>query len=192
MKSEPYDNSENLAKSEFRNLLRELLKGNSSISELIGGEVSEQEQITNKMLQIRNLDLNARIDFYLTNRIDEQRKWYSKKYTDNKRSNSIWFSLLILFNSIAGVMAIIKISDPSINQVPIDIFAVMAVSSLTWIQLKKYQDLVSSYAIAAHEIGTIRGITDEIKTENEFSNFIIDSENAFSREHTKWIAKRSS
>ncbi len=194
MKSEPYDESktDGQAKAEFRNLLRELLKNNTSIADLIGGEVSEQEQISPKMLEVRNLELVDRISFYLLNRIDEQRKWYAKKYTINKKNNLIWFLLVILFNSAAVVLAIIKISDPSLEKLPIDIFAVIAVSSLTWIQLKRYQDLTSSYALTAHEIGTIRGISEEVKTEEEFSDFVIDTENAFSREHTQWIAKRSS
>lgn len=194
MRSEPYDNSKTTlqVKAEFRNLLRELLTNNTSIAELIGGEVSVQEQITEKMLQVRDLDLNERINYYVSNRIDEQRKWYAKKYLQNKKSNLLWFLLVILFNAVAGVLAIIKISDPNIQQLPIDIFAVIAISSLTWIQLKRFQDLTSSYALAAHEIGTIRGIFEEVITEEEFSNFVIDSENAFSREHTQWIAKRSS
>jgi hypothetical protein len=194
MKSEPYDDSKTIiqTKAEFRNLLRELLKNNTSITDLIGGQVSEQEQITSKMLEVRNIGLTERITFYLKNRIDEQRKWYAKKYKSNKKSNLLWFLFLILFNSSAGVLAIIKISDPTLDKLPIDIFAVIAVSSLTWIQLKKYQDLTSSYAITAHEIGSIRGIYEEVKTEEDFSNFVIDTENAFSREHTQWIAKRSS
>lgn len=194
MKADPYDESVtiNQAKAELRNLLRELLKNNTSIADLIGGEVSEQEQITPKMIEIRNFELRERIEFYVTFRIDEQRKWYAKKYKSNKRSNLIWFLLVILFNSIAGVLAIIKISDPTLNKLPIDIFAVIAVSSLTWIQLKKYQDLTASYALTAHEIGTTKGISEEVKTEEEFSKFVIDTENAFSREHTLWIAKRSS
>ena len=75
---------------------------------------------------------------------------------------------------------------------PIEVFAVIAVSSLTWIQLKRYQGLSSSYALAAHEIGTIKSISEEIETENDLSNFVINAENAFSREHTQWIAKRIS
>jgi len=194
MRAEPYDDSKTtaLVKTEFRNLLRELLRNNTSIADLIGGEVSAQEQITLKMLQVRDLELSERINFYLINRIDEQRKWYAKKYTQNKNNNLLWFLLVILFNSVAAVLAIIKISDSQIQQLPIDVFAVVAVSSLTWIQLKRFQDLTSSYALTAHEIGTIRGIFEEVKTEEDLSAFVIDSENAFSREHTQWIAKRSS
>ena len=194
MRAEPYENSQNLheVKANFRNLLREILKQNTYVADYIGGELSEKEQITEKMMNIRNSSIDERKDLYIKNRIDDQRKWYSKKYSFNKKNNLIWFLLVILFNAIAALFAILQISNPTNQYLPIDVFAVIAVSSLTWIQLKRYQELSSSYALAAHEIGTIKSMSEEIKTENDLSKFVINSENAFSREHTQWIAKRIS
>ena len=193
MRAEPYEDVPNLieVKSRFRNLIRAILSQNNAIADYLGGEDSEKDQISSKMLNIRNQSLDERKTFYVQDRIDEQRKWYSHKYVYNKRQNTIWLSLVIFFNFIAVILSIIKISNPQQNP-PIDIFAVIAVSSLTWIQLKKFQDLSSSYALTAHEIGTIKMLFDEVKTEKELSTFVIDSENAFSREHTQWVAKRTS
>ena len=192
MAAEPYENSKNLqeVKANFRNLLRALLRQNTYVADYIGGELSEKEQITEKMMNIRYFSIDERKEFYIKNRIDDQRKWYSQNYSFNKKNNLIWFLLVIIFNAFAAFFAILKINDPTNQYLPIDVFAVIAVSSLTWIQLKRYQELSSSYALAAHEIGTIKSMSEEVKTENDLSNFVINSENAFSREHAQWIAKR--
>ena len=52
------------------------------------------------------------------------------------------------------------------------------------------QELAASYALAAHEIGLIRQQSLLPSTDDEFSLFVGDAENAFSREHTQWIARK--
>ena len=193
MRAEPYVDGLELveAKSMFRNLITALLSQHNSIADYLGGKTSERDQVSEKMISIRNQSLNERKTFYVKSRIDDQRGWYAKKYVYNKKQHIIWLSLVIFFNFIAVFLAIIKINNPQ-DIWPVDIFAVIAVSSLTWIQLKKFQDLSASYALTAHEIGTIKTLFNEVKTEKDLSTFVIDSENAFSREHTQWIAKRIS
>jgi len=74
---------------------------------------------------------------------------------------------------------------------PTEVFVVTAGAVLTWMQVKRFRELASSYGLAAQEIGIIRGELDEVKTESEFIEFVKDSENAFSREHTQWIARKN-
>ena len=57
-------------------------------------------------------------------------------------------------------------------------------------QAKRFSELASSYTLAAHEIALIREQSFLPKTETEFSLFVSDAENAFSREHTQWVARR--
>ncbi len=193
MRAEPYEDCENvqLANTEFRNLLSGLLRQNTSISHELGGESSEREQITQRMKDVRALSLNERKEFYLKNRIDEQRKWYSKKYIYNKRKKQTWFGILIVFNLLALIFVLCRIYSPSFEYWPSEIFVVLSGACLTWIQVKKFQELTSAYSLTAHEIGTIRGEIEKVDTEEKFSNFVNDSENAFSREHTQWLAKRT-
>ena len=61
---------------------------------------------------------------------------------------------------------------------------------LTWLQAKKHNELNSSYALAAHEIVLIKGEAESVQSEREISEFVINSENAFSREHTQWTARK--
>jgi len=192
MRTEPYEDCDDvqIVKSEFRNLLKGLLKENRELSSDFAGEVSDKEQVTDFMNTVRNMDLNDRKDFYLTHRIDEQRTWYTKKSKENSDKKSLWFGLLIFFNFLALTLVILRIKFPNLPYFPVEILIVISGACLTWIQVKKFQELSSAYSLTAHEIGTVRGEIENIDTEEEFSDFVNDSENAFSREHTQWLAKR--
>jgi len=66
----------------------------------------------------------------------------------------------------------------------------MAASVLSWMQAKRFSELAASYALAAHEISLIREKSMLPNTPDEFSQFVGDAENAFSREHTQWVARK--
>ncbi|WP_339927769.1 hypothetical protein [uncultured Cobetia sp.] len=44
-------------------------------------------------------------------------------------------------------------------------------------------------SLTANEIGIIKTKLQYSNTDSDFSDFVRDAENAFSREHTQWIAK---
>ena len=73
---------------------------------------------------------------------------------------------------------------------PTDILVALAASVLSWMQAKRFSELAASYALAAHEIGLIREQAMLPGTDAEFSLFVGDAENAFSREHTQWVARQ--
>jgi hypothetical protein len=62
---------------------------------------------------------------------------------------------------------------------------------MTWTQLKKNDQLAQSYGLAAQELLLISGQAIEIKTNEELSAYVVNSENAISREHTMWLARVS-
>ena len=74
---------------------------------------------------------------------------------------------------------------------PTDAIATAAGAVLTWLEAKKYNELESSYALAANEIDYIKAKAALVKTEQQFSEFVLSSEAAFSREHTQWVARRA-
>ena len=63
-------------------------------------------------------------------------------------------------------------------------------SYLGWIQAKRFSELSASYALAAFEISLIKLQSGSIKTDEDLSRFVGDTENAFSREHTQWVARK--
>lgn len=48
----------------------------------------------------------------------------------------------------------------------------------------------NSYGLASQELGMIAEQVEYISDPEELSAFILDAENAISREHTLWIARR--
>jgi len=194
MRAEPFGGSSTSleAQNKFIETIKEILKETRSIASYFGDKSTGKDQISGKMAETRSRTPEERKAFYVRNRIDEQQQWYSRKAKANKRQNFIWFLAVIGFNLVAGILAIVRVVNPISPGIPVDVFAVLAVSSLSWIQLKRFQDLASSYALTAHEISTIKSLASHIHTEHELSDFVIDAENAFSREHTQWSAKRSS
>ena len=173
----------------FRDLLAGILSSNNQIGDLLGGEDCARDQITSKMQSARALNIEERKNLYLSARIDEQRTWYADKSAYNKKRSSQFFTLLIVLQSIAVVMVLARIAFPAWMIWPTEAFVVAAGAVVTWIQLKRFQEIATAYALTAHEIGIIRTKIDESNSDTSFSDFVRDAENAFSREHTQWIAK---
>ena len=191
MKADPFLDAESVkeVKALFRNLLVEILGANNQLGEVLGGADSAGEQITGKMSSIRSMNLEERKATYLTYRIDEQRKWYADKSAHNKRRGIQFFLALITLQVLALVCVLLRIAYPEWKLWPTDVFVVAAGGVVTWIQLKRYREITTAYALTAHEIGIVRGKLQEAENDAEFSEFVRDAENAFSREHTQWAAK---
>ena len=90
-------------------------------------------------------------------------------------------------HSTAVFMLLYRIKEPGAS-LPIEVIATAASAVLTWLQAKKHNELNSSYSLAAHEIVLIKSESTSITTDNQLSDFVVNSEAAFSREHTQWIA----
>ena len=192
MRADPFGTKKDVndVKTQFRELLRKILKEHKDLAHELRGRLCSEEQITESMCYVRDLALKDRIEIYRIYRIDEQRKWYEKKSTRNKKHGQYWFGVLILCQLIAIILVICRVAYPNWEYWPSEIFVVSAGATLTWIQVKRFQEVSAAYGITAHEVGIIRGELESVFQEKDFAQFIIDSENAFSREHTQWLARK--
>ena len=73
---------------------------------------------------------------------------------------------------------------------PTPVLVVAAGGVLTWLNTKRFRELAAAYSLTAHEIGIAKSGLTAIVEEVRFSEFVGDMENAFSREHTQWVARR--
>lgn len=142
------------------------------------------------MEDVRSLGLEDRIHYYDTHRISEQRQWYADRASANRRASKLWVGVSVIAYAVAIVLSLIRITEPTFAFWPIEPMIVIASSILGWTQVKKFNELASSYTLTAHEIGIIRSKIEEVKTEDAFSQFVVESEQAFSREHTQWVARQ--
>ncbi|WP_240615649.1 DUF4231 domain-containing protein [Alteromonas facilis] len=192
MKAEPYetDGPNQQIQKELLNDLKAILNQNRSLSNELEWTPDLGEAISSAMIDVRSLPWEKRLEVYVSERIDNQAHWYSKKSQLNKRLAKRWFVVSIVLHSLAILLLLYRIKEPSAS-LPIEVVATAASAVLTWVQAKKHNELNSSYALAAHEIVLIKGESVSVKEENHLSEFIINSESAFSREHTQWVARKN-
>lgn len=191
MKAEPYGNNvpDEQIHNEFLSDLKTILEQNRSLSSSLEWNPTFGEGISDEMKAIRKLSLQERTNIYIKERIDDQSVWYSKKSLFNKRRAKQFFIASIVLHSVGVLMLLYMIKDPT-TSLPIGVIATAASAVLTWLQAKKHNELNSSYSLAAHEIVLIKGESVLISTDQQLSDYVINSEMAFSREHTQWTARK--
>lgn len=192
MRAEPFGDVDDVARrrAEFRNHLRAILEANHHIGERIPPDAAANDQITTSMESTRALSLDDRKALYEEYRIREQRIWYARKAAVNKRASLWWMIAGIMAYAGAILLVLLRIAFPEHKIWPIEPLIVIASSIIGWTQVKKFNELASSYTLTAHEIGIIQSRIQEINSEMAFSDFINEAEQAFSREHTQWVARQ--
>jgi hypothetical protein len=190
-RAEPYLDCKNVnsVKQEFCDDLKDILDQNRELGSFLSHESVTKDTITQSMQEIRKLSLTDRLNYYISNRINEQRNWYHTKATFNKEMAKKWFIGLVITNLVVIVLLLVEVGY-KIYYLPTPALIVVGSSILSWTQIKKYQDLATSYGLTAHEIGIIKDQSFKVQGERELSDFVKDSENAFSREHTQWVARK--
>ncbi len=192
MQAEPYQDIENaeITSKLFISDLRSILSQNRSLSHELTSSAGVLDPISQKMKAIRSLSLEERLNFYREQRVRDQADWYAKKSILNKKRAFQWFCVSIALHAIAILMLLYRIQEPGASA-PIEVIATAAGAVLTWLQAKKHSELNSSYGLTAHEIILIKGEALSVRSEKELSEFVLNSESAFSREHTQWTARKS-
>ncbi len=188
-KAEPFVASDSIDRSKFIQILKEIVEQNIDVAKRLT-ENLDLAQITDHMMICRQESVDQRRTRYIESRIVDQQKWYAKKASFNKKTVTHFFIALMVTNALAIGFAIAKIRYPTAPYWPTDALVVIAAGLLSWIQAKRFQELSASYALAAHEISLIKEQAAHVMTDVELSKFIGDAENAFSREHTQWIARK--
>lgn len=182
------DINENICR--YRQLLSELLKENSVLGDLLATDAALKEQLPVDLSNLIKMSYLEKRDFYLKNRINEQKIWYTKKAKEN-RTKAFFYQLAITaVYSVVIVLLLVRIGYPDLSLLPIEVFAVVASSLIGWKQLRRFDELSSSYGLTTHEVGIIGSRFSEVSSQNDLSDFVSDAENAFSREHTQWAARR--
>lgn len=188
-RAEPFQGDDAGARNEFRHKLRAIIEQNREVCQALT-EHLDGAQITPVMDQMRARPLDERRATYATDRITDQLTWYARKAKFNRRWSKGFFWLLIFTNTVAVVCAVFRIAYPDQAFWPTDVFVAAAASLLSWMQAKRFSELAGSYALAAHEISLIKEQSLIPDTDEKFSLFVGDAENAFSREHTQWVARK--
>jgi hypothetical protein len=175
----------------FISTLHSLLLERKVFASKLGSQYDRKQQITEKMRKARNLSAYERKRLYLSERIDEQRQWYSRKTEINRRSATRLFIGTITAQFIAIIFAFtLGIWQVSIIQLT-GVFTTLAAAFMAWTQMRRNEELAQSYGLATQELIFIYEQSAQVNTEEELSNYVLNSENAISREHKMWLARGS-
>ncbi|GMQ29766.1 DUF4231 domain-containing protein [Algoriphagus confluentis] len=190
--SEYFENSLEIveAKRRFVERIRELSDEFKELSIAMNSRTLNLPIITEKMLEIRAYNLDARKDYYIKNRIEDQKRWYADKAEYNSEKYIFWFWCVIVSQTISLISIVFLIVNPDLSWNFVGLLTTISASALSWLQLKQHQELKQAYTTATQELNFIVTLTDQLTTEDSFSKFVLDSENAVSREHTLWLAQR--
>jgi hypothetical protein len=190
MGAEPFNLSIAEARQKLAQVLRNVLQEHRHLAGELAGDLADKSQITEIMTRNRQLTFSDRLQLYRRDRITEQRNWYARKSAANTTDARKWFWVLVLLQIGAITFVLLRIAFPEWKTWPTEMFVVAAASTLGWIQVKRFRELSAAYALTAHEIGLADAELENISDEREFSRFVGDTENAFSREHTQWVARK--
>jgi hypothetical protein len=176
--------------TELRKNLNLLLQGKERLASFIQGKDVQRQYISDEMRQLRKESFKDRLDVYVNHRIKTQQEWYTNKAAFNAKWENVWFAIIIISQIGAVISAVYMIFNPKLNINLTGFFGALAAAGVAWLQLKRYQELTRSYNITALELGMVIDQSREIISEQALSVYVGDSENAISREHTLWLARR--
>ena len=174
---------------EFTEHIRELLTDVNAAS--LVPQTSGRQQITPRMHELRTGSLNERKEAYRIGRIEDQRDWYSRNAKWNSDHAQYWNLALLLIEILGVVAAILKAAG--VLQIDLLGFAgALVAAGASWLQTKQHTSLAEAYSVAAHELSAINDLMPLHTTEESWSRFVNEAEEAISREHTLWRASRTS
>lgn len=191
MRAVPYEECQNIeiVSKQFISDLKIILDQNKSLSHSLYSTSAVKDPISQTMRNVRALSVSDRLAIYVDQRIQDQATWYWTKSHYNKRRAQQWFWFSVFLHALAIAMLLYKIREPAFS-LPVEVIATAAGATLTWLQAKKHNELNSAYALTAHEIVLIKGESASVRSEEQLSEYVVNSEAAFSREHTQWVARK--
>ncbi|MFE6050914.1 DUF4231 domain-containing protein [Kitasatospora sp. NPDC056446] len=150
--------------------------------------------ITAPMRDLRDQPLAVRREVYLGERIQVQRDWYRAKARYCARAGH-WAGVLgVLLPALGLVLALLRALG-AFSYDALGTVSAVAASVTAWAQLRQYRPLAAAYGLAAEELAEIQRQLAELDldapdAEEVWARLARDAEDAISREHTTWQARR--
>jgi hypothetical protein len=147
--------------------------------------------VTSYMRELRSSTLDKRKETYIRERLDDQIEWYSRKSRENGQTGRLWFWSLTGLQLVAAITAGVAAARGAFGLNWVSVGMTIAAAITGWSQAKRYDELAISYAVAAQELIQIKSLVAPVSEEEAFRELVDQGEEAISREHTMWCARRS-
>ncbi|MEY9945318.1 DUF4231 domain-containing protein [Kitasatospora sp. GAS1066B] len=173
--------------------LRGILRGFRH-SAVLPGDAERRAEVTVAMRSLREQPLAVRREVYLRERVQAQHRWYRAKAAYCDRAGRLTEQLGIALPAMGLLLAVLRATGWSHYDAPGAVSAV-AVSVIAWAQLRQYRPLAAAYRLAADELRIIQDQLTQLDpaaedSEELWARLARDAEDAVSREHTTWQARR--
>lgn len=178
------------AEKRFVEQLRAIRRDRPGVEKFITGLAASATEITDFMRNARKLSLPERKDLYIRKRLLDQNAWYESKAAANRKTGQTWLLAIIVIQTAALALAIFRIALPGLVLNPVPLLMTIAATCLAWTQAKRHEELTEPYALAAQELRELGVLSTDLNDEEKFEKLVIDVEEAISREHTMWRARR--
>jgi hypothetical protein len=150
--------------------------------------------ITDEMHRLRQTPLSVRRDLYLQERIRAQRTWYLSRADRCENATTTWQLVstgTIILAVVVALTQFLGILDLHL----LGVCTTIAAAVTAWIQLKQFRPLAAAYRLAASELDLIEAQLSRLDltardAEAVWARLSSDAEDAVSREHTIWRARR--
>ncbi|MFF4651715.1 DUF4231 domain-containing protein [Streptomyces sp. NPDC001380] len=150
--------------------------------------------VTEGMQRLRGAPLAVRRDVYLRERVQQQHDWYASRAHRCERA-ARFTGFLSVALPLLGVLLSVPRIEGDFSYDILGAVAALAASSTAWAQLRQYRPLAAAYRVAADELELIRAQLAAMDlsapdAEERWARLARDAEEAVSREHTTWQARR--
>lgn len=146
-------------------------------------------QITDAMKRLRAAPLDLRRTVYDKDRLAEQYAWYSYR-SEHQRRQAFRWNGVVLVAQTGGAAAALLVAGTADLRFLIGAAAALAAAGTAWLQTKQFDSTGRAYAVAAQELAAVRSLAPAANSEAAWATFVDDAEEAISREHTTWRARR--
>jgi hypothetical protein len=190
MKMKPYDGTDiNEVNRLFNDNLMRILHEYPTVEVGIAGRVGGN-QISEAMMQAREMPLNDRLSLYVTERLQNQLSWYRVNSERNRKNESDWFFIywFLQFTSVVVAIIVIYFRHPLIS--PVGILTTASASALSWNNARRFQELSQTYGYVVTELIGINVDAEHASSQEELAEIVRDTEDVISREHTTWKVGR--
>lgn len=147
------------------------------------------EQITAGMRTLRKEDLASRRAAYCEFRLRDQQAWYGDGARRNELSVQRWTKVLLAVEFLGALACVLQATD-TVDFDAAGIAGALVGAAVAWVEARQHGTVASAYAVAHHELGLVLARADHVRTEQEWAEFVGESEEAISREHMLWRASR--
>lgn len=150
---------------------------------------SDTAPALDRLRDLRATPLATRQAAYREQRLEDQASWYVTRAGEHRSTARRWRVVMFASQLLGATGAALK----GLGLIEVDalsLLATIAAAAAGWIAAGDYIETARAYDFAAIELQQALETFGSVNDEKEWARYVADCEQAMSREHTMWLARR--